>query len=48
MGDGADHYTEIGEYEWFMHLAGECDGPCPYCEEEEKSEDTGHFPDDDF
>lgn len=38
MGDEADRYTDDGITDLAMHQAGECDGPCQYCEEEERQE----------
>ena len=34
MGDAADHLIEQGLDEWWTHQNGQCDGWCPYCEEE--------------
>ena len=34
MGEAADDYTEQGIDYLAAHLAGECEGPCSYCEEE--------------
>ncbi len=38
MGDAAEQYTEDGLTDLAMHQAGECDGPCQYCEEEDRQE----------
>jgi hypothetical protein len=35
MGEIADDIIEDGEYEWLLHLAGECCGDCYYCIGEE-------------
>jgi len=35
MGDMADDLTEEGELQWLLHLTGECEGFCPYCDQEE-------------
>lgn len=34
MGDAADHLTDSMLYAKAMHLRGECDGPCEWCDEE--------------
>ena len=38
MGDMADFLIEQGIDELARHQAGMCEGPCPYCEEEEAIE----------
>ncbi len=37
MGDMADWVTDEGFSSLAAHKRGECDGPCPYCEEDEMS-----------
>lgn len=38
MGDMADYLIEQGQDAYDAHLRGECDGPCQYCEQEERKE----------
>jgi hypothetical protein len=40
MGDAADYYTEQGQDAYFAHLAGDCDGFCIYCVEEENAKEV--------
>lgn len=35
MGEMADWIIENGEMELIAHQQGDCDGWCPYCDEEE-------------
>lgn len=34
MGDMADYYTEQGELAYILHLNGQCEDNCQYCEAE--------------
>lgn len=40
MGDMADWNIEQGEAAMAEHDAGNCDGPCQYCDEEERVKRT--------
>lgn len=40
MGDAADYYNEQGELAYILHLRGECDIFCEYCEDEEPDEEV--------
>jgi len=35
MGDMADWINEQGQHAFDAHNLGDCDGDCPYCEEEQ-------------
>lgn len=36
MGDMADYLIEQGQQQEWEHAAGQCEGPCNLCEEEER------------